>query len=840
MTIYRGRANSGAILLLGLLAFAPLLKISQVCAADTNAPTPVQAAHDLIERVLPGHAGEFSLEVISPDQGRDIFELESRDGKIVLRGNHGVSLASAFNWYLKYTAKCDFSECGVQLDLPSRLPPVAEKIRRPATVPHRFMYNYCTFGYTMAWWDWPRWERELDWMAMNGINLPFILTGQEAVWINTLTNFNYSEREIRQWLGSPAHFPWTFMQNMENFGGELPASWVPQRVALARKIIDRAHALGMNVVLQGYYGMVPPEFAKRHPGVKVLPQGRWGSFKRPDMLDPTDPLFDRIAAAFMREQEKLFGRAGFYTADPFHEGGNAKGVDMTDCGRRVLSAMRAADPQAIWVKMCWQTDNAKLLADLPGDSVLALDLWAESRPYWPNGAFHGKPWIWCLLQNFGGNSELNADLASLAQVFPDALANPGKGKLSGLALTPEGHCNTPVVYALVPEFAWRDQRVELKPWLNDYLRRRYGAESTNALLAWAGLQRTIYGVRYGHETPANNIFAARPLRGEKARTWSTTQIPYDPSGLVSAWEALLAAAPECGSSDAFRYDLMDVSRQVMGDLSHALYDRINATVKAKDLPAFDKNKTLFLQVLSDLDALLATRKEFLLGRWLEDAKRWGTTADEKRLYEWQARTLITTWDNKPGSDLNDYANRNWSGLVKDYYSMRWDLYLEAQRQALASGKPFDLEGFLKQLSDAELAWTKGHQPYPTEPVGEVITAVRSLHARYGSLLHEEFPPPKPADKADVVGCWQYVAQGSAFLREFRDNGTVKSYQTNGMKLDWFDGFHWRIEGNAIIAERRTDGKVVTHRFIAPETLEFSSEGFGRARRVKPPAGNPQP
>ena len=34
----------------------------------------------------------------------------------------------------------------------------------------------------MAFWDWARWERELDWMAVQGINMPLAFTGQEFVW----------------------------------------------------------------------------------------------------------------------------------------------------------------------------------------------------------------------------------------------------------------------------------------------------------------------------------------------------------------------------------------------------------------------------------------------------------------------------------------------------------------------------------------------------------------------------------------------------------------------------------------------------------------------------------
>jgi len=33
-----------------------------------------------------------------------------------------------------------------------------------------------------VWWDWKRWEKEIDWMALQGINLPLAFTGQEAIW----------------------------------------------------------------------------------------------------------------------------------------------------------------------------------------------------------------------------------------------------------------------------------------------------------------------------------------------------------------------------------------------------------------------------------------------------------------------------------------------------------------------------------------------------------------------------------------------------------------------------------------------------------------------------------
>ena len=48
----------------------------------------------------------------------------------------------------------------------------------------------------MAWWQWPRWEREIDWMAMHGINLPLSLTGIEAVMRDLFLEFGVQRREL--------------------------------------------------------------------------------------------------------------------------------------------------------------------------------------------------------------------------------------------------------------------------------------------------------------------------------------------------------------------------------------------------------------------------------------------------------------------------------------------------------------------------------------------------------------------------------------------------------------------------------------------------------------------
>ena len=79
---------------------------------------------------------------------------------------------------------------------------------------------------------------------------------------------------------------------------------------------------------------------------------------------------------------------------------------------------------------------------------------------------------------------------------------------------------------------------------------------------------------------------------------------------------------------------------------------INRIVQTSRIPRgsfyqyFEDKNDLFLTLIDELEKLLGTRKEFLLGRWLGDARRMGKTQEEKNLYEHNARNLIGCWGDR--------------------------------------------------------------------------------------------------------------------------------------------------------------------------------------------------
>lgn len=146
------------------------------CSTLASAASPVRG---LLERIAPGSSGKFIIEQVASD-GEDFFELDQQGSKVVIRGNNPVSIATGLNWYLKYHAGIHLSWNNMTAHLPDTLPPVARKERRNTKTVYRYDFNYCTFSYTMAFWDWKRWEQEIDWMALHGINLALALVGTDA------------------------------------------------------------------------------------------------------------------------------------------------------------------------------------------------------------------------------------------------------------------------------------------------------------------------------------------------------------------------------------------------------------------------------------------------------------------------------------------------------------------------------------------------------------------------------------------------------------------------------------------------------------------------------------
>lgn len=696
-----------------------------------GSPDPsVKAVRALLHRLLPTypHRDAFEFQVIPQDDGDDVFEIETEQARVIIRGNSCVSMAMGLNWYLKYSCNCHVSWCGSQLNMPDSLPPVEAKIRRTAWAKYRYFLNYCCFGYSLPWWDFSQWERLIDWMALNGVNAPLAVTGQEATWQAVCKRLELSDEQIGQFLAGPPYLPFGWMGCLDGWGGPLPARWIDSHETLGKQILARERELGMTPIQQGFTGHVPPALAQKYPDAKLhtIDWIEWQTF----LLDPLDPLFTKVAQLFLEEQTRRFGTDHLYAADTFIEMKPPSGdlAYLDSMSKAIYRGMSATDPDAVWVLQTWIFLNQRdfwtqpridaFLSAIPDERMLCLDLACEDRPQWSRThAFYGKPWLWCNVQNYGRNVYLGGALNRNNAGLMAAQQDPGRGKLVGLGFVNEGLGYNPVVYDLMFEMAWRNEAVDTGEWVKRYAEHRYGQSNVDAEQAWEALKDTVYSGPSRTRSILDHYPSLNPASGP----------PYHNARLADAWRDLLHASEPLGTTDTYRFDLVNITRQVLSNYAATLQHQLADAYQMKNAQDFQEASKDFLQLMRDLDELLATRKEFLLGDCLENAKRWGKTDKEKTLLEWNARRVLTLWGT---TKINDYARKEWSGMISGYYLKRWEWYLREVGKSLNSKHAFDNAEFDRKLRQWMVQWSDGQETYPAEPSGDSVAVSRRLWKQY--------------------------------------------------------------------------------------------------------------
>ena len=708
--------------------------ICMLClAVVVKAASPIQG---LLERIDKGASRKFVIEQVKSPT--DFFELDQKGDKVVIRGNNYVSIATGVNWYLKYYAGIQLSWNGMTAQLPAVLPAVPQKERHETDLKYRYDFNYCTYSYTMAFWDWDRWEKEIDWMALHGINLPLAVVGADVVWYNVLTKLGYTKDEINEFIAGPAFQGWWLMNNLEGWGGPNPDSWYKQRETLQKQILKRMREYGIRPVLPGYSGMVPHN-AKERLGLNVSDPGLWCGYRRPAFLQPTDPRFNEIADLYYKEMSRLYGKADFYSMDPFHEGGNVAGVDLNAAGQAIWGAMKKANPKAVWVAQAWQANpRQKMIENLPAGDLIVLDLFAESRPQWgdPESTWYRKEgfgkhdWLYCMLLNYGGNVGLHGKMKHVIDEFYKAKTSSFGKTMKGVGMTMEGSENNPVMFELLCELPWRPARFDKDEWLKNYTVARYGKADKAVQDAWLLLSNTIYNcpAKNTQQGTPESVFCGRPdYDVYQVSSWSEMEPYYKPEDIIRAAGIMLSAADRFKGNNNFEYDLIDIVRQAVAEKGRLVYPIMIDAYKAGEKELFAASSQRFLDLILLQDKLLAARPEFKVGTWIEKARNLGTTPEEKDLYEWNARVQVTTWGNRVAADeggLRDYAHKEWNGLLRDFYYNRWKVWIDRQKAQL-NGAPVKAIDFYA----IEEPWTKQTNPYSSQAEGDVIEVAKEVYAK---------------------------------------------------------------------------------------------------------------
>jgi alpha-N-acetylglucosaminidase len=711
----------------------------------------VRAVEGLIDRLLgASYRSLFHLGVLPPDHSEhDHYTLSTRTvgttTQVRITASSGVALASGLHWYLKYYCNCSVSwgvhGSGNNLVLPSPLPGLSTPLTMTSPVKYRYYLNVCTHSYSSVWWQWDRWEQEIDWMALHGINLPLSSTGQEYIFAEVFKSLGLNETDLEGFFVGPAFLAWGRMGNIQGWGGPLDPAWRQAQAALQKRIVERQRLFGMLPILPAFAGFVPGGIQRIYPEANLTRSADWAGFPAPYantyFLSPLDPLYKTIGRMVVRQTMSQFGTDHIYNADTFNEMSppSADPAYLASASRAVYEGMAAEDPQALWVMQGWSFVFDKFwtkdrirsyLSGVKDTDLLILDLASDNSPEWSKtDSYFGKEFVWCMLHNGGGVRGLYGNLTQYSTDPLLALATPNN-TMVGVGMTMEAIEQNPIVYELMSEMGWRSQTFNISEWVQRYAQRRYGTHSKSLGDAWEQLREATYeqsGLDSG-------LFGFPPGLG---MGWGGTS---NATQEVAALRLFLQSAQTKGftPNGPWRYDCVDLTRQVLANTFRDVYAQLDTAYTAYSknqsysLDQFQRLGAALLELIADINTILATDPNYLLGPWIESALSWAATPDQIPHYQFNARNQITLWG--PDGQISDYATKHWAGLLSTYYLPRWNYFVTFLLNAVSAGKPFDGDRFGTVLMAFEQQWNRLNTTYPTTPEGDTLRAANALATKY--------------------------------------------------------------------------------------------------------------
>lgn len=680
--------------------------------------------NNFVKRIVGKLSNQVVIKQIENNDTHNRYEYYSQDNHLVIAGDTGVSIATALHDYLKKYCNAHYSWCGNNVALGDTLPLPKQKHAHIIPQKYRVIYNFCTYGYSMVFWDWTRWEKELDFIALNGFNMPLALIGTDAVWYYALIELGLSQQDSLNFICNPAYFPWQAMTNIEGIMPPQDEDYIQQRLQLGKKIIDRMVALGMTPIQQGFTGFVPTALKKLFPNEKFVTSRKWIRFDNTTQVIPTSELFQKLGKIFLDKQRELFGAYGFYATDPFHESAPPiKGKKfLVKVAQSMTKLMNGFDKNSIMVMQSWSI-RKDIVTSIPKGKLLILDI--NSLKHTPLKEFYGHDFILGRLDNFGqrtyfhGNIKrsLSNEFGIVAQTVPNVV---------GTGLFMEGSLSNPLYYDALYQVQITNQSVDTQDFVKDYCERRYGAVDDNLIQALNILVNNVY-VQPNREAGYSSIICSNPcFKLISSSQGDDNNKPYDPIYIQNALCLFVSASEKFAGNYCYEYDLADLTRQFVSNQCIDIHKQLVKSYKRQEQGSYQHYKNVFIQLLTKLDNLLANYDEMSFYKWIEMAHSAATNDWQKTWLDEAARRLLTIWGPVDNPYIFDYASREWAGLIQHFYLPRWLMFFEQLEKYYRKDmikqekRNINIEGkiewgctkFYKELADWQINWTKTYVDYP--------------------------------------------------------------------------------------------------------------------------------
>ncbi len=686
---------------------------------------------DLILRRTPDWADKFELEAVQADKNE--WSYEPADGKVLIKGSDAVCMAVAYYAFLRDNCggyfDVDHALCVDSFNMPQE--PVNGEIKGK----YRTCLEYTTVSCAACWWNWQRWENEIDFMAMNGVNMPLSVVGTEAVWLKTMLDLGIKQELALASLSGPAFWGWQLYNCFDGYFPQIKKETVDKQIELGKRIFEREKQLGMHPLMHGYSGYVSYNFIKAKIRIRGSKTDEWCLFPSRYHVSALDSGFHRFGSLYYRNLKLLIGEGAFFLADPFavHPPIKQNASFLAGLGTAIYKLVSSQGENAVWV-MHSSSLKKPLISAVPKDKLLVIDGGELSE----EDGLEDINFILSSSFNSGDVTAIHGDFSAVSGV---RLSRKAAENVVGAGVFSDGAYSNEAFRQFSYASLGSEQNAD--EWLKKYAENRYKTASSAAFEAMQLLKKSCW--REGQASREHgSAICTRPstLLRHTSIGDSGCEIGYDIAHVFAAAQKLLEAD---GKTYEYELDVCDVLRQALSDLANAVCRKALEGYKTKNVALFEENTNRFLELIDDIDRLMLTKKEFSLPHYLGLAASFGSSKEESDNFEINVLAQMTLFGPMKDNVLYDTCWKEWGGSLKTFYGKRWRAffeYLAANFKKLrripekTKNQIFDRDAYLgsefgARLSKVERQWITEYSP-ETDSVGKenTLSVAKELVSKY--------------------------------------------------------------------------------------------------------------
>ncbi len=696
---------------------------------------------DFVNRNTPKIADSFEFELCESKNGLDFYRIYTRDKKIVISGSNKIAMAMGYYRYLHEYCSVMIVNGDYDISFVKNAPLPEKEISFTVKQKIRMAMTYERYAVQADAWGVDRWTKEIDFMAMMGVNTPITLVGSDAVLYKMLEDMRVKKDTAISYISGGSFW---YRQLMGNLLGYLPLNsteYLEKKLNIGRFVTQREKELDMSPVHQGFLLTVPFSFRKHYPKAKLIKLPTWNSFPPAMTIDPNDKgyieLFNKL---FLEKQRELLGEVHNYIFDPLNDV-DFKGYTtfIEKAGRAFLEYLEEFDSEGVW----YVHSRNLVSADFKADNIVIIDEYGDE--YDKNHGYNGHKFVVGIKGNLYGRTVVCGDMESAA-ANPYIIAKDKYENAIGAGIFFDSDYENLPYYSLCNTMLTNDDKAELKEYLKKYSLYRYGTEAyTDTLMK---IQRLCYSA--GSPINQASALCARPGGDiEHTAPFDTFERPYKNSELYSAVKEAIENDEK--KNDNFRNDFAVFLRQVMSNSLRPLYFKVNESFFNQRVQDFENATNMFIEIGEATDRLLKTREEPNLFYHIERSRLLGDTKELQQSMEVNFLMYHTIYGPVKNTVYYDNYWREWGGMTADFYLKRWHLcfrmmaaYFKTPKKLKYTSKKringrneFSDTLLAKRLEYFEGEFIKDYIPRHTG-IGEedTVAVMRDIIDKFDSILKE--------------------------------------------------------------------------------------------------------